>query len=152
MLRRSSLSASVAMRQLAQRAQAPAGASASAAAAPADASRVEVSSLDLSVAPPARFRAIAAKTRELPAERVPFAATEDPSNPALLAAQAKDAALLAKVVEDFFKHAGGNWQLEFSTLKLEQAEAKANQAQDSDYLASLALARGASLHGIPSVH
>jgi len=146
MLRRSSLSAASALRQLAQRAQAPVGASAGAAAA----QRADPSSLDLSVGPPARFRQIASKTREVPAEQVPIAATRDPTDPALLAAQAKDAALLSKVVEDLFKHAGGNWQLEFTTLKYEQSAASA-ATLDSDYLESLALARGASVHGVPAV-
>lgn len=145
-MRRTSLSASVALRQLAQRAQTPAGTNASVVGGPGAA---DASSLDLSVAPPTRFRAIAAKTRELPAERMPVAAEYDPTNPALRAAQAKDAALLAKVVEDFFKHAGSNWQLEFSTIKYEQAAAV--EKQDADYMASLALARGASLHGMPSI-
>jgi len=51
-------------------------------------------------------------------------------------------------VEDLFKHAGGNWQLEFTTLKNERS-AVSTANTDKDYLESLALARGASVHGVP---
>jgi hypothetical protein len=97
-LRRSPLAAAAALRQLGQRAAGP---------TPAPAVPAAVSSLDLAVSPPSRARQIAAATR--PA--VACAATRDPAHPDLLAAQAKDAALL--------------WQLDItsqpSTLNPEKA-------------------------------
>lgn len=137
-MRRSSLSAAVALRQLGQRAQTKAG-------PVAEASKpvFETTSLDLSISPPARFRQIAAATRVVPAEQVPCASTRNPLNPSLLSAQAKDAALLTKVADDFLSMAGSNFQLEITFVQYEQAM-KPGVAFSLDELAALSLARGAS--------
>ena len=138
--RRSSLSAAVALRQISQRAQ-KAGAGGAVDAVPP-------ASLDLSISPPARFRQIAAATRAAETEKVACAATRDPLNPSLLAAQAKDAQLLNKVLDDFMHRAAGNWQLEFTTLQYQQAIESGKVFElSTDYLAALALARGSSMNG-----
>jgi len=140
--RRSSLSARVAMRQLAERSTA----AGSKGQAPTPVSGPELSSFDLSLAPPERFRKIAAATRVVEAEKVPCGATRDPLNPALQAAQAKDAALLSKVLEDVMAKAAGNWQIELTTVKYGQALPEGQAFQlDTGYLAALALARGSSM-------
>lgn len=139
MMRRSSLSAAVALRQLGQR-----GADKAQVAAPG---AVKLAAFDLSLSPPQRIRQSAAATRVAVAEQVPFASTRDPLNPALQAAQAKDAALLAKVLEDFMVGAGSNWKLEITTVEYAQALPQGKSfSLDPEYLAALALARGASIH------
>ena len=106
-----------------------------------------LSSLDLSVAPPA---AIASKIRDKHSgaahPHVPCADnTPNFNNPALRAAQAKDAAFLAKVVEDVCASAGSNWSIEITSVQYIQALPSARPfSLDNDFLASLALARGAS--------
>jgi hypothetical protein len=141
MFPRTSLSARVAVRQLAQR-----NAVGSKGQAPPAVSGPELSSFDLSLAPPERFRKIAAATRVVEAEKVPCGATRDPLNPALQAAQAKDAALLSKVLEDVMAKAAGNWQIELTTVKYGQALPEGQAFQlDTGYLAALALARGSSM-------
>jgi hypothetical protein len=98
MLRRSSLSAAVALRQLAQRSQA----TAPAAAATSNAATAHLSSLDLSMEPTQRFRHIAAASPLLSKETKVSAEQligVDLAHPALLAAQVKDAALLSKVAD-----------------------------------------------------
>ena len=132
-LRRSPLSAAAALRQLVHRSGA-AGAHAKPALA------ADVSSLDLGISPPSRVQQIAAKTR--PA--VACSSTRDPMQPDLLAAQAKDAALLAKVAEDILRASAGNWQVEVTSVKYAQA-LEPGRPLDLDYLASLALARGSAM-------
>lgn len=140
MMRRSSLSARVAVRQLAHRC--PAG--------PKDQRAGPVpatfSSFDLSLAPPEHFRKIVSATRVVEAEQIAIAATRDPLNPALQAAQAKDAALLSKVLEDVMANAGANWKIELTTVQYAQALPEGQAFElDAGYLSALALARGSSM-------
>lgn len=129
-LRRSPLAAAAALRQLGQRTAGP---------APAPAVPAAISSLDLAVSPPSRARQIAAETR--PA--VACAATRDPAHPDLLAAQAKDAALLSRVAGDVLRAGSANWQLEVTSVLYAQRPLR--PAFDLDYLSSLALARGSAM-------
>ena len=139
MMRRSSLSARVAVRQLAHRS----------AAGPKDQAPLNPSnfaSFDLSLAPPERFRKIVSATRVVEAEQIPIAATRDPLSPALQAAQAKDAALLSKVLEDVMANAGANWKIELTTVQYAQALPEGQAFQlDAGYISALALARGSSM-------
>ena len=133
-LRRTSRTSVAAISKLAQRAQAT---------RPATTTAPINSSLDPAVAPPTRLR----QTFPTSPGGVPCAATRDPADPALRAAQAKDAALLAKVANDFFAAAGANWQLEFTTIKYADSVLTEGEpfALNADYLAALALARGSSM-------
>ena len=130
-LRRSPLAAAAALRQLGQRAAGP---------TPAPAVPAAVSSLDLAVSPPSRARQIAAATR--PA--VACAATRDPAHPDLLAAQAKDAALLSGVAADLLRAGSANWQLEITSVLYGQRPIM-RSTFDLDYMSSLALARGSAM-------
>ena len=114
-LRRSPLAAAAALRQLGQR------------------SHGQMSS-DISP-----VKQIASKTRQT----VACSSTRDPMRPDLLAAQAKDAALLAKVAEDLLRKGAANWQFEITAVEYGQAlPARRALEVDLDYLSSLALARG----------
>lgn len=139
MMRRSSLSARVAVRQLVHRS----------AAGPKDQaplSPANFSSFDLSLAPPERFRKIVSATRVVEAEQIPIASTRDPLNPALKAAQAKDAAYLSKVLEDVMANAGANWKIELTTVQYAQALPEGQAFKlDAGYISALALARGSSM-------
>jgi hypothetical protein len=144
MMRRSSLSAAVALRQLAQRSQT----TAPAAAATSNAAAAHLSSVDLSMEPTQRFRHIAAASPLLSKETKVSAEQligVDLAHPALLAAQVKDAALLSKVADDFLSLAGANWQLEITSFKYEQSLPVGKPFDlDLDYLSALALSRGSS--------
>jgi hypothetical protein len=139
MMRRSSLTAAVALRQLGQR-----SAQAQAAQAATSLKAVDLASSDLAFAAPPTL--LHRQVNKAPmAASVACSSTRNPANPALLAAQAKDASLLTKVADDFLSTISGNWQLELTNVKYAQAlPAGKPFALDVDYLASLSLARGAS--------
>jgi len=138
-MRRSSLTAAVALRQLGQR-----SAQAQAAQAATSLKAVDLASSDLAFAAPPTL--LHRQVNKAPmAASVACSSTRNPANPALLAAQAKDASLLTKVADDFLSTISGNWQLELTNVKYAQAlPAGKPFALDVDYLASLSLARGAS--------
>jgi len=140
MMRRSSLTAVVALRQLGRRsAQAQAQAPALAKAA------VDLSSSDLSFTAPSMLIQQKIGKSPVAAAQVACTSTHNPAHPALLAAQAKDAALLSKVADDFLRAVGANWEIEFTNIRYaESLPAGKPFVLDTDYLASLSLARGAS--------
>lgn len=104
-----------------------------------------VSSSDLSFTAPSMLIQQKIGKSPVAAAQVACTSTHNPAHPALLAAQAKDAALLSKVADDFLRTVGPNWEIEFTNIRYaESLPAGKPFVLDTDYLASLSLARGAS--------
>ena len=107
MMRRSSLSAAAALRQLTQR-----------------------SAHSLATARPARFQQIEWRRAWTADEQA--AATKHASlMQALQKAQEKDAALMSKVCEDLLSGLGGNWKLEITTTQYEYTPAREGKPYSS---------------------